>query len=46
MCQRGKATNRGNSLLKSAERAYRHNAKIDLAKGRDVRGAPTGGYYD
>ena len=47
MCRRGKATKTGHFYRKADERAYRHNAKIELLKGSEViRTAPTGGYYD
>lgn len=46
-CRRGKGTKGGKAVLKSAERAYRHNAKIQLTKGReDVGIVPYGSYTD
>ena len=46
-CKNGKASNRGGALMKLDERAYRHGAKIDLMRGREViASAPMGGYYD
>lgn len=46
-CRRGKASRRGNALLKLDERAYRHASKIALLKGReDLSPAPKGNYYD
>ena len=46
-CRRGKGTKSGKEVLKKAERAYRHNTKIDLFKGREVVGVvPYGSYTD
>lgn len=46
-CRIGKGSKGGKSVIKSAERAYRHGAKILLAKGReDVSIVPYGGYTD
>ena len=43
-CKHGKS---GNIMLTLDERAYRHNAKIQLKKGaEDVLIAPKGNYYD
>ncbi len=49
MCRRGKATESGHSTRKSEERAFRHAAKITLAKqgvDADVPIAPRGTYTD
>lgn len=46
-CRRGKGSKYGKQVLKSAERTYRHSAKIALGKGReDVASVPYGGYTD
>lgn len=46
-CRRGKSNKSGKSILKSAERVYRHSSKIALAKGKeDITIAPYSGYTD
>lgn len=51
-CTRGRHTKSGHDLLKADERAYRHAAKIALAKlGEDLdaeifNSGPIGNYYD
>lgn len=46
-CRRGKSSKGGKSVLKTAERVYRHSSKIALAKGKeDITVAPYGSYTD
>jgi hypothetical protein len=47
-CQWGKHCEGGKFMMKHDERAYRHNAKIQLAKGDEVilTSGPVGNYYD
>lgn len=46
-CRRGKHTPAGHYMMRSDERAYRHNAKISLQKGGEIFNAgPIGNYYD
>lgn len=47
-CKRGQATRCGNSMKKSDERAYRHAAKVALAKEEDpiIQVGPKGNYFD
>lgn len=45
-CRRGKHGG-GRDIMRYDERAYRHQAKIDLNKGIPVyQAAPIGNYYD
>lgn len=44
-CKYGKRTNAGHYLMKKEERAFRHNTKIELNKGKeDFAPAPHGDY--
>jgi len=46
-CRRGKASEAGHVIRKKEERAFRHQAKADLKKGReDIPAAPHGTYTD
>lgn len=52
-CTRGKHSSAGRANLKSDQRAYRHDAKIQLAKldpedldACVIQSAPIGNYYD
>ena len=48
-CQWGKHCEGGKFMMKHDERAYRHNAKIQLAKdaeGAIITSGPIGNYYD
>jgi hypothetical protein len=46
-CKAGKSSKKGKCLMKLDERAYRHEAKIKLNKGKeDIPVAPKGNYYD
>jgi hypothetical protein len=47
-CRRGRASGCGNYMVKYDQRAYRHEAKIKLAKEEDpvLLTGPIGNYYD
>ncbi len=52
-CVRGKHSNIGHALTKADQRAYRHDAKIQLAKlvtedldACVIQSGPIGNYYD
>lgn len=52
-CMRGKHSSAGHTCIKADQRAYRHDAKIQLAKldpedldACVIQSAPIGNYYD